>query len=413
MRASMRIALWLALATAGAAETFFSEKFADKTWKDRWEVSDWKKQEGTNGKWGWSHGEFYGDAQEDKGLFTTQDARYYGISGKMRDEPFSNEGRDLVIQYSIKFPYMVDCAGGYLKLLRAGLDQKSFSGASDYAIMFGPDICGAETRKVHAILNFKGNNLEKKTPVLCEIDKFTHWYTFVIRPDNTYVIKVDNVEKDSGNLLDEWTFLPPKRIPDPSAKKPDDWVDDPMMDDPSQVKPADWDDEPEKIPDPEAVKPEDWDDDADGEWEPNMIDNPKYKGVWKPTRIDNPNYKGQWVAPEIDNPDFIDDPNVYVQKDLQFVGFELWQMKSGSIIDNILVTDDEEEAAAEASAWLSKNKKGEEKMNEEIEKAERIKREKERREAEGLPPAEDPGEFEDDEDEDIDLDSDDDEKEEL
>lgn len=71
---------------------------------------------------------------------------------------------------------------------------------------------------------------------------------------------------------------------------------------------------------------EDWDDDADGEWEPNMIDNPKYKGVWKPTRIDNPNYKGQWVAPEIDNPDFIDDPNVYVQKDLQFVGFELWQV---------------------------------------------------------------------------------------
>lgn len=38
----------------------------------------------------------------------------------------------------------------------------------------------------------------------------------------------------------------------------------------------DWD-KPENIPDPDAKKPEDWDEDMDGEWEPAMIPNPEYK----------------------------------------------------------------------------------------------------------------------------------------
>lgn len=36
-------------------------------------------------------------------------------------------------------------------------------------------------------------------------------------------------------------------------------------------------DKAENIPDPDAKKPEDWDEDMDGEWEPPMIPNPEYK----------------------------------------------------------------------------------------------------------------------------------------
>lgn len=43
-------------------------------------------------------------------------------------------------------------------------------------------------------------------------------------------------------------------------------------------------------------------------------------------RIDNPKYKGIWVAPDIDNPDFKDDPKLYLQKDIKYIGFELWQV---------------------------------------------------------------------------------------
>lgn len=38
----------------------------------------------------------------------------------------------------------------------------------------------------------------------------------------------------------------------------------------------DWD-KAENIPDPDAKKPEDWDEDMDGEWEPPMIPNQEYK----------------------------------------------------------------------------------------------------------------------------------------
>ena len=38
----------------------------------------------------------------------------------------------------------------------------------------------------------------------------------------------------------------------------------------------DWD-KSENIPDPDAKKPEDWDEEMDGEWEPPMIPNPEYK----------------------------------------------------------------------------------------------------------------------------------------
>lgn len=38
----------------------------------------------------------------------------------------------------------------------------------------------------------------------------------------------------------------------------------------------DWE-KPENIPDPDAKKPDDWDDEMDGEWEPPMVTNPEYK----------------------------------------------------------------------------------------------------------------------------------------
>ena len=62
-------------------------------------------------------------------------------------------------------------------------------------------------------------------------------YTLIVRPDNTYVVKIDNKEAQSGSLEDDWDFLPPKQINDPEAKKPEDWVDSPKMDDPEDTKP--------------------------------------------------------------------------------------------------------------------------------------------------------------------------------
>jgi calreticulin len=103
-------------------------------------------------------------------------------------------------------------------------------------------------------------------------------------------VLIDNEKVEGGELEADWNFLPPRKIKDPDASKPEDWDDRASIDDPEDSKPEDWE-QPEHIADPDATKPEDWDDEMDGEWEPPMIDNPAYKGEWKPKQIDNPAYK--------------------------------------------------------------------------------------------------------------------------
>ena len=109
-----------------------------------------------------------------------------------------------------------------------------------------------------------------------------------------------------------------------------------------------WDEIPKEIPDPDATVPDDWDEADDGEWEPPNVPNPEYKGEWHVKRIDNPAYKGEWVHPEIDNPEYKDDATIAQYPDFGVLAFEVWQVKSGTIFDSIMITDDEAEATAYA-----------------------------------------------------------------
>lgn len=167
--------------------------------------------------------------------------------------------------------------------------------------------------------------------------------TLTVRPDNTYEVKIDNSAVEAGSLEDDWDFLPPKKIKDPDANKPEDRDECAKTDDPTDSKPEDWD-KPEHIPDPDAKKPEDWDEEMDGEWEPPVIQNPEYKGEWKPRQIDNPDYKGIWIHPEIDNPEHSPDANICAYDNFAVLGLDLWQVKSGTIFDNFLITNDEDYA---------------------------------------------------------------------
>ena len=68
-------------------------------------------------------------------------------------------------------------------------------------------------------------------------DEYTHLYTLIVRPDNTYEVKIDNSKVESGSLENDFDFLPAKTIPDPAASKPSDWDDRAKIDDPSDTKP--------------------------------------------------------------------------------------------------------------------------------------------------------------------------------
>jgi len=49
------------------------------------------------------------------GIQTSEDAKFYGISAKF-ENAFSNDGKDLVVQFTVKHEQNIDCGGGYLKV---------------------------------------------------------------------------------------------------------------------------------------------------------------------------------------------------------------------------------------------------------------------------------------------------------
>merc|ERR1711892_475775 len=319
----------LALASLATAEVYFKEDFSADNWEARWLQSKHKDDFGAfvleSGKW-----------NEMKGLKTSTDAKFYASSAGF--PAFTNKGKDLVVQFTVQHQQKIDCGGGYVKIFSSDVTAEAMHGESEYNIMFGPDICGYSTKKVHVIFNYKGKNHLINKDIKCKDDETTHIYTLIVTPDNKYKVLIDNAEEAAGALEEDWDVLPAKKIKDPEASKPaqDEW------------------DEREEIADPDAAKPDDWDDDMDGEWEPPMVDNPDFKGDWKASMIKNPAYKGKWVHPEIDNPDYAPDSEIYSFADFGRIGLDLWQVKAGTIFSNFLIADDIAAADAEAKELLTK-----------------------------------------------------------
>merc|ERR1711933_23624 len=302
--------------------------------------------EGTQGKFVASAGKWFKDAAEDTGLQTAEDSKFFGMSASF--DSFSNEGKSLIIQYQAKYEKDVECGGGYVKVGPKMDDLTKFGDPTQYNVMFGPDKCGY-TKRTHLIFNYKGKNVLKKSDLSYkqEGEGTSHLYRLIVKPDNTVRVEIDEEKIYEGSLKEDWELLKPKEISDPEDKKPSDWVEDAMMDDPADKKPDDWDDE------------------EDGEWEAPMKDNPAYKGEWYVKRITNPAYQGLWEAKKIANPEYEDDDMLYKYADFGFIGFDLWQVKGGTIFDNVIITDDKSEADAFAKKWkalseLEKSKKKEE-----------------------------------------------------
>merc|ERR1712166_770524 len=301
-------------------------------------------------------GKWFGDEKEDAGIQTSADSKFYGLSAGF--ESFSNEGKNLIIQYQAKYEKDIECGGGYVKIGPKMADAAAFGDPTEYNIMFGPDKCGY-TKRTHLIFNYKGKNVLKKSDLAYKQDDFgiSHLYRLTLNSDNTVKVEVDQTEIYAGNMKDDWEMLAAKIIADPDDKKPEDWVDTSMMDDAEDAKPDDWVTE-KRMVDEEAKKPDDWDDEEDGEWEAPMKDNAEYKGVWE--------------AKKIDNPEYIDDAEVYKFDEFGSIGFDLWQVKGGTIFDNVIITDDKAEADDFAKKWkalseveAAKKKEEEDKKKEE------------------------------------------------
>ena len=220
---------------------------------------------------------------------------------------------------------------------------------------------------------------------MARIVKTSTLYTLIVKPDQSFEIKIDGESTRNGTLLEDFTpsVNPEAEIDDEDDKKPEDWVDEARIADPEATKPEDWDeeapfevvdetaekpedwleDEPKIIPDPEAEKPEDWDDEEDGDWvaptvpnpkcdevsgcgkwEAPMIKNPAYKGKWTAPYIDNPAYKGIWAPRKIANPNYFEDKTPANFEPIGAVGIELWSMQNDILFDNIYIGHSVEDA---------------------------------------------------------------------
>merc|ERR1711983_159159 len=75
---------------------------------------------------------------------------------------------------------------------------------------------------------------------------------------------------------------------------------------------------------------------------------------------------------KIANPEYEDDDTLYKFDDFGFIGFDLWQVKGGTIFDNVIITDDVAEADAFAKKWkaLSAVEKEKKKEEDDAKKAE-------------------------------------------
>ncbi|KAK9455391.1 Calreticulin family-domain-containing protein [Dipodascopsis uninucleata] len=382
-----------------ATEAVFFEQFTDD-WESRWKASSAKKETGSGddvfsyvGRWSVEEPIVFPGIQGDKGLVVKDRAAHHAISAKF-PEPLDNTGKTLVVQYEVKTQDGLECGGAYLKLLSDSdeLHSEEFSDKTPYQVMFGPDRCGS-TNKVHFIVrrkNPKTGEYEEKHMIggpHSASTKTSSLYTLIIKPDQTFEVRVNSEVLKSGSFFDALNFAPgfnpPLEIEDPDDVKPADWVDDAMIPDPEQstkpedwdetepreipdpdaVKPEDWDEDMEElIPDPDAEKPEDWDDEEDGEWIPALVSNPAceehgcgkwtaplipnplYKGKWVQPRIPNPDYKGPWSPRKIPNPDYFEDKTPSDLEPIGAIGFELWTMQKDILFDNIYVGHSIEEA---------------------------------------------------------------------
>ncbi|ETV73204.1 hypothetical protein H257_12009 [Aphanomyces astaci] len=330
---------------------FWAETFQNTTTTKLFEGTTWVKSAGKKyreQKISVKRGsKLLGKFAADKALVLDNKAQHYGFAAKL-PEPFYLDGskgkKSLVVQYEVKYPEVVKCAGTYLKLLRDSptLNVTDLNDKTPFTIMFGPDKCD-KNNKVQFIFNHRNpvTNMyeEKALQISPEVknDKLSHVYTLAIHDDNTFEMYADLNLIKNGSLytLFKPAVLLPKEIDDPTDLKPTTWEETEFIPDPAAVKPAEWDeDAPRTIPNLSLHQPPDWDEAARGPWRQPMMSNPEYRGKWSPPMIENPDYVGEWEPRKIPNPDYFDDPHPARMDPIGAVALEVWSMSENIRLDN-------------------------------------------------------------------------------
>uniref|UniRef100_A0A5S6Q8E2 Calreticulin n=1 Tax=Trichuris muris TaxID=70415 RepID=A0A5S6Q8E2_TRIMR len=305
---------------------YLDERFDDgDLWKERWVQS---KHEPQQGRVQVSHGDFYAHPEIDKGLQPMDSFRYYQIARKL-DVPFNTLGKSLVLQYSVKNQRQINCAGAYIKLLPTTTNLSEFSSKTPYYIMFGPDICGIELRVVRAIIRHEGKEYALKKSVTCEEDAYTHFYSFIIHPNQTYEIRIDNKVRMAGNIIDDFGLHIPYMIRNYKVRKPSDWDDRIFLKNKSMPLNDNKNSNEDAITNQERMY-----DDGNYNGDSEFSERPPHGYVR------NQNYRGRWKPPYVIRRSGEEKALQLAYRNIGAVGFDLWVITTEIVFDNILISDD-------------------------------------------------------------------------
>jgi calnexin len=370
---------------------FFVEKFdaPEGKLRKRWRES---RSDDVTGQW-----HFVGVVDKlpkprlkgETGMLAASAHRQHAVSTRFAaplDPKSAAVDKTLIVQYEVRLNRFQECGGAYIKLLPADFSARAFDKDSEFALMFGPDVCDGNNQ-VHFLVGQKRASTGElrgrsvRAPVTRFLhDGDTHLYTLRIVADDTFQMYIDKTEVRRGSfardfdLAEQPTIADPDdaanfarlhslQLGDPDARKPDDWDEDAPPRVPSTAPPPrDWlVDEPLTLADPTARAPDGWDDDEDGVWEGPLVDNPRCGGrgrcgPWTPPLVANPAYRGRYTPPlianpaydaayvqlRIPNPDFVADAGGPARGARRLVamagvGFELWTVNGYIEFDNVYV----------------------------------------------------------------------------
>ena len=136
-------------------------------------------------------------------LEATLPGRNYGLT-MLFDDQIEPGNESFVVQYEVRLLDSLECGGAYIKLVSAYSNQSSnekfdpenLSNETPYAIMFGPDRCGQMDR-VHFIIRHENPvsgvwaEHHMTNPPSSVKDRYSHLYTLVINPDNSFKVLID------------------------------------------------------------------------------------------------------------------------------------------------------------------------------------------------------------------------------
>ncbi|XP_060040723.1 calreticulin-3 isoform X2 [Erinaceus europaeus] len=209
----------------------------------------------------------------------------------------------------------------------------------------GPDICGFDLKKVHVILHFQNQYHHNKKPIRCKVDAFTHLYTLVLRPDLTYAVKIDGQVVEAGSVEYDWQLTSLRSARRAAARAREQAG--------AGHQAQDWE---KQFLDTSTSTAGEWSPGLDGA---ALLQKPPYQDGLRPEGISGDVWLQEERPPsswaEFDLTEF---------EDIGAIGLDLWQVRSGTIFDNFLITDDEDYAERFGRATWGETKGPEREMDE-------------------------------------------------